>query len=105
MSADVGPSIANLCVTCAIHAVLGFALARFRWWAGLPFLLFLLLTFAASIKRLSQPALGTALLDTFGPHYLAYHGIASLLAAVVILYGMRLSWTAGRHRTESASAV
>ena len=89
VSAEVGPGPVNLILTCAFWAMIGFALARVRWWAGLPSLLFLLITLIASFKRVSEPAIAALLRRAFGPHYLAYHVVATIVAAVVVLYGMR----------------
>jgi hypothetical protein len=74
---------------CAFYAVLGYALARLRWWAGLPVLLFLALTISATFKRLDDFRAMGPLPPAFTPNYLAYHGLATAVAATIIVLGMR----------------
>jgi hypothetical protein len=100
------PSIANLLFTCACYALLGYALARVRWWLGLPFLLFLALTLSATFKRLDDArVLGRS--AEVVPHYLAYHGLGTAVAAAVILLGIRAQRRrrAIRAHSESVAAV
>jgi hypothetical protein len=48
------PSISSLVITSACYALIGYALARLRWWAGMPCLLFLALTLSATFERLDD---------------------------------------------------
>ena len=83
------PSISNLVITSACYALIGYALARLRWWAGMPCLLFLALTISATFKRLDDYRAPGPLPSAFTAHYLAYHSVATIVAAAIIVYGMR----------------
>ena len=83
------PSISNLAFTCALYALIGYSLARLRWWAGLPFLFFLAITLAATFKRLGDFRAAGALPSAFTPNYLALHSLTTAVAAAVIIFGMR----------------
>jgi hypothetical protein len=83
------PSISSLVITSACYALLGYALARLRWWAGMPCLLFLALTLSASFERLDDHRARGSLPSAFTAHYLAYHSVATIVAAAIIVYGMR----------------
>ena len=88
-ASETVPSIGNLAISCVLYAALGYALARLRWWAGIPFLLFLAITLVATLKRLDDFRAIGPLPAAFTPHYLGYHSLATAVAAAVILVGMR----------------
>jgi hypothetical protein len=95
------PSIGNLAFTCALYGALGYGLTRIRWWAGIPFLLFLGITLAATLKRLDDFRAIGALPSAFTPHYLPYHVLATAAAASIVLLGMRQQHVARRRTTTS----
>ena len=106
-ASETVPSIGNLAITCAMYGALGYGLARLRWWAGIPFLLFLAMTLVATLKRLDDFRAIGPLPPAFTPHYLAYHSLATAVAVTVIVLGMRQQRLA-RHtakRVEARPAV
>ena len=102
------PRLGNLAIACAVYGTLGYGLARLRWWAGIPFLLFLAVTLLATLKRLEDFRAAGPLPASFPPHVLRYHAIATAVAAGVIVLGMRqqqLSRRSGRRVEIPPAAV
>ena len=88
-AADSAPSVANLVFTSAVYALIGYGLARLRWWAALPLLVFLAITLSATFKRWDDFRAAGAFPPDLPTNYRAYHVMATVVAAAIIILGMR----------------
>ncbi len=85
---DKEPGITGFWASAAVLGILGYLLARRRWWWALPILVLLTASFIGTWSEWTDPFVGPAIAVEAGRFY-GYHLIAStMLAAGATVAGM-----------------
>lgn len=85
---DKEPGILSFWLSAAVLGVLGFFLARRRWWLSLPIFALLALGFLGAWHEWMDPAVGPAIAEEAGLSYPWHLIISKLLAMGLTIAGM-----------------